>query len=79
MGSSVAASHEGRRALPGRGGPDHGAEHAGLHVIEEVTVKRPLAGRIGADEKTYALPAFDVDVVLVGPNSPLPFSNSLHR
>src|SRR6516165_11404206 len=44
----------------------HLAKHPRLHVVEEMAMERPAAGRIGGDEITEALARFDVDRVLVG-------------
>ena len=55
----------------------HLAEHAHLHVIEEMAVEGPAAGLIGGDEITQALAGLDEDGVLVGPEVAWPFSSSL--
>src|SRR6185437_14334507 len=45
----------------------HLAEHAHLHVVEEMAVKRPAAWLIGGDDEADCLPRLDVDGVLTGP------------
>src|SRR5215471_9348000 len=44
----------------------HLAKHPRLHVVKEMAVKGPAAGRVGGDEITQSFAWFDVDRVLVG-------------
>lgn len=45
----------------------YSAEHASLHVIEQMAVKGPRSRRVGSHEKAEPLAGFDVDRVFVGP------------
>src|SRR6516165_5028986 len=44
----------------------HLAKHPGLHLVKEMAVKGPAAGRIGGNEITQSFAWFDIDRVLVG-------------
>src|SRR5579875_3549966 len=54
-----------RNKLSRRSFHDHRAEHASLHVIEQVAVISPLTRRVGADQIAKPFARLDIDRVFV--------------